>query len=434
MKKLGVSFILLLGLISIFLFGVVFNTQNFEELKLVSIILLALLLVLFGFVLNQLKMLKKYSNELERFRLIVEHSDNIVMVTDINQNITFVNGAFVEITGYAKDDVIGKNPKVIQSGQNSKSFYKNLNDVIYSKEQWRGTFINKTKDGAMQYEKATIIPVLDDEGDIIEFIGLKYDITSELDAQHQIREKEKKIFNQAKMASMGELLHNIAHHWRQPLSLISTVATSIELQQEMNMLTGDKLAKGMDDINKSVQNLSTIIEDFANFFQKNKPKEYCSIKNVITRCVNIVSIDFVNNKIIFDIDEISSASLYCYDSELIQAILNILTNSKDALQNKDEKIIRIRTKENKYTIELTIEDSGGGISDEIMKNIFEPYFTTKHKSQGTGMGLYNSYNIVVNRLDGELSASNSEFEHNGKKYFGAKLTIIIPKNSTITEN
>jgi len=195
------------------------------------------------------------------------------------------------------------------------------------------------------------------------------------------------------------------------------------------MLTPQKLTKGMEDINKSVQNLSKIIEDFANFFQTNKSKEYCSIKDIVQRSVNILGMYFSNNKIVFDIDDIVDVNLYCYDSELIQAILNILTNAKDAVEFKDDKVIRIRTVENLLSVEVIIEDSGGGILEGVEKNMYEPYFTTKHKSKGTGMGLYNSYNIVVNRLDGDLIGINGQFEYNNKKYFGAKFTISIPKNS-----
>ncbi|MBI3873582.1 MAG: PAS domain S-box protein, partial [Arcobacter sp.] len=407
--------------------------ENLEQLRFVNILLVFLLLFSLFVIVYEAYNFRKNRQELNRFRKAVENSDNIVMITDVNQKIKYVNQAFVEATGYTAEEVFGKNPGVIQSGQNSATFYKKLNQTIYSGQKWSGTFINRTKDGKKQYEKATITPIFDEDGQtIIEFVGLKVDITKDLDAQNSLREQEKKYFNQAKMASMGELLCNIAHHWRQPLSLISTVATSVELQQEMNMLTEEKLAKGMQDINKSVQHLSTTIEDFANFFQTDKVKEYFSIKNIIERAINIVNMDFINNGIKIDISDIEDAKIYGYDSELIQAILNILTNAKDILVLSEARIIKIETKDiGAEMIELTVSDSGGGVPEEIMKNIFEPYFTTKHKSQGTGMGLYSSYNIVVNRLEGDLCVKNIEFMYQEKRYFGAKFILKIPKDSTI---
>jgi C4-dicarboxylate-specific signal transduction histidine kinase len=119
--------------------------------------------------------------------------------------------------------------------------------------------------------------------------------------------------------------------------------------------------------------------------------------------------------------------MYGYDSELIQAILSILANAQDILIHKEEKVIQIKTEEDEQYIHLTIHDSGGGIPENLMKNIFEPYFTTKHKSQGTGMGLYSAYVIITNRMGGEISAINEQFFYQNQSYFGAKFILKIPK-------
>jgi PAS domain S-box-containing protein len=401
---------------------------NKDEINRLDIFLFILLFVsVIVFLFNSYELYKKQIS-LKRFTHAVENSDNIVMITDREQRIKYVNQAYTDSTGYTMEEVIGQRPSIVKSGLNSKTFYKKLNKTIYSGKKWNGTFINISKDGKRQYEKSTISPMMDENGNITEFIGLKLNITKDINAQIALREKEKKFFDQIKMASMGELLHNIAHHWRQPLSLISTIATSVELQREMNMLDDAKLDKAMKDINKSVQNLSSTIEDFANFFNHNKTKETFVLSNILDRTLNIIEMDFKETHIILDISNNVTSEIYGYSSELMQAILNILNNAKDILVQQETRIVQLKTIEFRNYVEITIQDNGGGIPDEIIKNIFEPYFTTKHKSQGTGMGLYSSYIFITNKMDGEINAINEEFFYNEQKYYGAKFTIKIPKN------
>jgi len=405
-----------------------FAYKNIEKATYLVIVLFILLFISVIIFLFDSYQLYKNNISVNRFSKAIENSNNIVMITDVKQNIKYVNQAYTDSTGYTLAEVFGKNPHLVQSGQNAKTFYKKLNRTIYSGKKWSGTFINKSKDGKKHYEKSTITPIFDTNGKIIEFVALKIDITKEIDAQNALREKEKKIFQEAKMTSLGEMLHNIAHHWRQPLSVISTVATSISLQQEMKMLTEEKILSGMESINNSTQHLSSIIEDFASFFVIDKPKEYFMIDSIIQRTLNLGNVDFNTLQITVDTTEISPIKIHSYDSELIQAILSILTNAKDILIHKKEKIIQIKTEEEREYIYLTIHDSGGGIPEGFMKKIFEPYFTTKHKSQGTGMGLYSSYIILTSRIGGEITAINEEFFYENKRYFGAKFILKIPKD------
>lgn len=419
-KPIATAFLLF----CIVLFSAYSNQEYINSLAISLFILLFISILLFLYYSYEL-----YKNQisLKKFVQAVEGSDNIVMITDFNQNIKYVNQSFTDATGYTLDEVIGKNPGTIQNGQNAKTFYRKLNKTIYSGKKWSGIFINKSKDGKKQYEKATIIPITNDSGKIIEFVGLKLDITKEIDDQNALREKDRKFFHQTKMASMGEMLFNIAHHWRQPLSLISTVATSIELQREMNILTDEKLLKGMRDINKSVQSLSSTIEDFSNFFNFNKEKVYFTVDNIITRALNLAGLESNTKGIDIHLN-IQEIALYGYDTELIQAIVNILNNAQEVISSKEIKIIEITTLNHQNELEIIIQDNGGGIPEEIIKSIFEPYFTTKHKSQGRGMGLYSSYIFITNKMDGEISATNDQFFIKDTRYYGAKFTIKIPKN------
>ena len=373
--------------------------------------------------------LSKNTLSLRRFMKAVEDSDNIVMITDAYQKIKYVNKAYTQSTGYEMDEVIGEKPSIVQSGLNTKTFYKKLHKTIYGGKTWSGTFINRSKDGKKQYERGTISPIFDDNGKIIEFVALKLNITKEIENQNALREKDRKFFEHAKIASMGELLNNIAHHWRQPLSIISTVATSIELQQEMGMLDEEKLTRGMGDINKAVQNLSSTIEDFASFFDQNRSKTYFELETIIEKGINIVQGEISNLQIKIALHNGVSSKIYGYDSDLLQAILNILTNAIDILSDKADRAILVETKDLGSMCEILIADSGGGIPNELMEKIFEPYFTTKHQSQGTGMGLYSTYDIVTNRLKGEILVSNDQFTIEESSYFGAQFRLKINKEN-----
>ena len=240
-------------------------------------------------------------------------------------------------------------------------------------------------------------------------------------------QKENLLNHQAKMAAMGEMLENIAHQWRQPLSLISTMATSLKLKQEMKILEDKEFFQSLDIINNASQHLSNTIDDFRNFFSSEKEINKFLISNTIKKSILLLksSIDKHNITIVEDIED---SELLSYESELMQVILNIISNSIDILKdnNIDSRYIYFKTTILNNNLIITISDSGGGIDKKILNRVFEPYFTTKHKSQGTGIGLYMSLQIVTKHLHGKLSVKNSSFLQNGVEYFGAEFSINIP--------
>jgi signal transduction histidine kinase len=229
------------------------------------------------------------------------------------------------------------------------------------------------------------------------------------------------------LAAMGEMLGNIAHQWRQPLSVISTAATGIKLQKDLNILNDKDLDYAMSSINNSAQYLSKTIDDFRSFFdpKNNKEKEF-SLLEMIEKSLSIVSSQFVskNIEIIKNIEDIKILSS---ENELIQVILNILNNAKDALNKieNSKKLIFISIYLKNEEIFIEIKDNAGGVDNDIVEKIFDPYFTTKHQSQGTGIGLYMSQNIIKNILNGHLKVSNDTFIYEGVEYIGAKFTISL---------
>lgn len=358
----------------------------------------------------------------------LESSINCIIITDKEGNVEWGNKAFKELTGFEINEIKGKNPKeFISSKKQNKEFYTNMWETILNKKPWKGELINKKKDGTLYNEELIITPVLDEDNEIINFIAVKEDITDKKLMLIEKEEKDKLFFQQSKMAAMGEMLGNIAHQWRQPLSAISTAATGTKLQKEMNVLSDSDFYYAMDLINNSTQYLSHTIDDFRSFFDvKNSKESKFFIADMIEKVLNLVSSQFVSKEIEI-IKRIQNVSMVSLENEFIQVLLNILNNSKDALVKlKDEKkllFINIYVEDKKLIVE--IKDNARGIKEELLEKIFEPYFTTKHKSQGTGIGLYMSQDIIRNHLDGEIIVENEIYEYNGIKCKGAKFTIII---------
>lgn len=238
---------------------------------------------------------------------------------------------------------------------------------------------------------------------------------------------QEKLFKADKLASMGEMMSNIAHQWRQPLSMISTVATGVKIQKEFGTLDDNELIQNMELINKNAQYLSETINDFKNFIKGDRKIRNYNLSTTINNFLHIVesSIKKDNLNIILDLED--NIEINGYPNELIQCLINIFNNSKDALEEKKEEnpLIFISTTLENNTINIIIKDNAGGIPDNIISKIYDPYFTTKHKSQGTGLGLHMTYKLIDEGMHGKIEARNVEFEYKNKSYKGAEFMISI---------
>ena len=243
-------------------------------------------------------------------------------------------------------------------------------------------------------------------------------------------EKERLLIQQSKMAVMGEMIGNIAHQWKQPLSTISTISTGIKFQNEMNCLNDHDITLGMDNINGSVQYLSQTIDDFRNFFKPNKTKTNFNILDALENTIKLMGSQFKNNNIEL-IKNINNAELYGYYNELLQVLINILKNAKDELIKLDtnkRRIIFIDTYTDKSNLIIKIRDNANGIPSDIIEKIFDPYFTTKENDEGTGIGLYMCKQII-DGMTGKIQVINVEYEYEAQIYYGAEFIISMDKFS-----
>ncbi|MFA6788660.1 MAG: HAMP domain-containing sensor histidine kinase, partial [Arcobacteraceae bacterium] len=224
------------------------------------------------------------------------------------------------------------------------------------------------------------------------------------------------------------MIGNIAHQWRQPLSAISTAASGLKLQKEFHLLTDELLDESLDGIVRSSMHLSQTINDFRDFIQGDKEMMVFDLEENLKKDLSIVEGMLKNYDIQVFLECEKKIELHNYKNELTQAILNIIDNSKDALLEKNvkDKYIFIHTYEFLNEAVIEIHDNAKGIPEDIVNKIFEPYFTTKHKSQGTGLGLYMTHQIIEKSMGGAISVSNIAFEHNKHQFKGACFKITLP--------
>ena len=251
-------------------------------------------------------------------------------------------------------------------------------------------------------------------------------IKKELD-KHQ--EKDRILAQQQKMVAMGQMIENIAHQWRQPLSVISTSASGLKLKKQLNILEDEELIKSIDKIVDTAKYLSDTIDDFRYFFKPQKDKTKFSLAKNIEKSLSFLEATLKENsiKVEFDYEDID---IIAYETELIQVFINIINNSKDAFIEKkiEDRVIFISIKKFPNRILIEIKDNAGGVEEDILDKVFEPYFTTKHQYNGTGIGLYMSNQIIKTHLNGDIFMKNCSFKYKNIEQKGVITTIILTKN------
>ncbi len=235
------------------------------------------------------------------------------------------------------------------------------------------------------------------------------------------KEQEEMLIQQSKLAAMGEMIGNIAHQWRQPLNALGLVVQNMKFAYEMDELDDEFMDRSIKKVNLLTNNMSKTIDDFRNFFKPNKEKTYFSLDNVINNAISLVESAFTNSNIKINYEKGKKEEVFGFPNEFSQTILNILSNAKDALLEKriENAQVNIDIKDDEDFAYVCISDNAGGIPEDIIEKIFNPYFSTKEEGKGTGVGLYMSKIIIEKNMNGKLSVENIQE--------GAKFTVKIPK-------
>ncbi|SHO80836.1 histidine kinase [hydrothermal vent metagenome] len=244
-------------------------------------------------------------------------------------------------------------------------------------------------------------------------------------------ETEALLLQQSKMASMGEMIGNIAHQWRQPLAELTLIIQSFKTAQKRGILDEKFIENRVNKSMGLIDNMSQTIEDFRNFYSPKKNKTQFSIIKSIKKSLDIFEGAFANNSIEVRLkyDDSSNFNLYGYAYEVEQVFMNLLSNAKDSIveASLDRRVLFIEIVPMESNITIFIRDNGLGLDDKIKDKIFEPYFTTKDDDKGTGIGLYMSKKIVNQHLKGSLTASNVDFMLDNELFSGAEFILKLPR-------
>ena len=338
--------------------------------------------------------------ETERARQIlenaVENAVEMVVITDTEGRIEYVNPAFERITRYARDEVIGQNPRILQSAKQDREFYRQMWETIRGGRVWEGKFTNKKKSGELYEQAITITPVRDPEGKVTNYVGIMRDITEETRWQKQAIESEK-------MASVGLLAAGVAHEFKNYLCAIIGNASFASDNIDNRASTSEALER----INCIAANANDIALELLTFSrQSDTAYEYCNVTEIVNSVLTIVHKELEYRRVELSTNYQAIAPIRIVPGKLQQVLLNLIQNSLDAMEEKGGRLEISLHQDGKF-LEIGVADNGPGIDSSIMEKIFDPFFSTKGvwgsqvKTSGTGLGLSVCRNIVREH-DGEL--------------------------------
>ncbi len=399
------------------------------KIQIVMVSIIALIIIFFNFLLY---IYSKYLTELKlqenKKQAILDSQSNIIVITN-GYELIDANKKLLELFPSIK------NIKEFKDKHRCvcKKFIDMKNDIYIIDNDYNG---KNWAEYVLENKIENFRVAIKNENDEIRHFSLKAsklssnkhiiatftDITQEILKIENDKQKDRLLFQQSKIAAIADTVKNIAHQWRQPLSTISTIASGMKIQKEMDILSNEEFYNSCNVIIKNTQKLSNTIENFTNFFDKNDTISSFSIVEATNEVLNFFNSIFENNNIIYSFNYDKDIVLKCSKNDFSQSILNILDNAIYALvKNKDEndRFIFIDFSNNI----LQIKDSADGINEAILSKILEPYFTTKHQAFGVGLGLYVVQEFFVKTLGYKIEVKNVTFEHNNKKYLGTNFII-----------
>ncbi|MEA2069360.1 MAG: ATP-binding protein, partial [Verrucomicrobiota bacterium] len=338
--------------------------------------------------------------EMRRLAVAVEQSTESIMITAINGAILYVNAAFEATTGYTAGEILGKQPGILKSGKHEEAFFDKLWKTIASGNTWEGQLTNRKKDGNLYDEEAVIYPIRNDEGKVVNYVAISRDITQEMAIEKHLRQQQK-------MNAIGELAGGVSHDFNNILTaILGYVALCMNSVEEDGKVYGylKEIVKAGDRATKLVRQILT--------FSRQEEQEFHSLElqPIIEDSLGMVQTTMKKGiKLEQDIDA-QCGSILGDTTQLQQVMVNLCTNAAHAF-GKDgsgtltvvlKQVEVLGRKSDDQSIELapgfyacvTVRDTGCGMAPEVLERIFEPYFTTKKKGEGTGFGLSIVHGIV----------------------------------------
>ncbi len=341
---------------------------------------------------------RKLEQEQRRLMTAIEQSADSVVITDPDAAILYVNPAFEQVTGYSRAEAAGQNPRILQSGKHDITFYRDMWRTLTAGKTWKGVLINRRKDGVLFEEEASISPVFDNRGRVTNYVAVKRDVTRQ-------RKEEEKFRQAQKMEAIGTLAGGIAHDFNNILSAIIGYSEFIRREAPPDSSIGRDIDKVLSSANRAAELVKQILT-FSRVEKIDKqPLHPCPLVKEAVKLLKATLPSTVH--IIQEIDP-DCGTIMADPTSIHQVVLNLCTNALHAMDEgkgtlritlrrrvfKTEKVTDSATIPPGAYVVLTVSDTGSGIDPAIIKEIFEPYFTTKEKGKGTGLGLAVVHGIV----------------------------------------
>ncbi|MFY9106290.1 sensor histidine kinase [Aliarcobacter cryaerophilus] len=403
------------------------NLENIKHIKIQTTLgtVIALIILFTAILVYYLRDIK-YQNS--KNKILLNSQPNIVIITngkeiiDANKQLLKFFPSVKDLEDFKKRYIcicytfedLEKDDYIINKDYNGKNW---VEYIFENQDKNFKVAIKNSKEELRHFSVKTSSAKID-LAVIVTFI----DVTNEILQLEKEQNEQRILFQQSKINAIENTLNSIAHHWRQPLSVISTIASGMKLKEEIKELNTKEILLSCDKIIFNTKKLSNTIENFSNFFEKDETVSSNSLVEMVNNVILFCETIFEENSIVCEFTHNEDFILSCSQSDFSDSILNIIENSIHALvnnKNKEDRYILINFS-NKV---LSIKDSGNGIEEEIITKICEPYFTTKHQSFGVGLGLFTVHEFFVRNLEFEIEFKNEEFEYKNKKLKGLNINI-----------
>ena len=347
---------------------------------------------------------KQAEEQLSKLFQAVEQSPVTIIITDTNGNIEYVNPKFSQLTGYTFEEVMGKNPRILKSGETPPEEYKLLWETITSGREWRGEFHNKKKNDELYWESASISPIRNSEGIITHFLGVKEDITERKRVEKEMVALQEQLRQSQKMEAIGQLAGGIAHDFNNLLTVISgnCQLSLLELKER------DPLRGNIEEIKKASEKAADLTRQLLAFSRRQIMEMKVLDLNELLK-----NLDKMLRRVIGE--DIELVTLLAEDlgrvkadpGQAEQVIMNFAVNARDAMSEGGKLTIETANVDldDAYArnhvavtpgrfVMISVSDTGVGMTPKVRDRVFEPFFTTKEKGKGTGLGLSTVYGIV----------------------------------------
>ncbi|MCP4639099.1 MAG: PAS domain S-box protein [bacterium] len=337
--------------------------------------------------------------ERTRFMYAFEQAAESIVVTDTDGAIEYVNPAFERISGYSSEEALGKRPSILKSGRHDEAFYTNLWDTLKRGEAWTGHFINQRKNGGLFHEDASIAPVRDPAGRVVNYVAVKRDVTYEREIEERLRQSQK-------MEAIGTLAGGIAHDFNNILSVILGYAELASAEA----LEGSRVQSHLSQVTEAGTRAKDLVQQILSFSRRGERELRPLSPHVVVKEVAKFLRRSIPSTIEFELDVDTDCGAVMADpTELHQIIMNLCTNAYQAMKEKGG-VLRVSLEETAVLDEAGLEgvdlssgryaclsvcDTGHGMDRETLDHIFEPYYTTKEQGEGTGLGLATVHGIVT---------------------------------------